>query len=51
MSKQKTVGLSVLFLAIALFVSGALVMSVRGTYLVNGQSPAVSDTLMLLQRA
>ena len=50
LSKQKSLGLSALFLAIALFVSGALVMSVRTTYLVNGQSPAVSDTFHLLQK-
>lgn len=50
MSKHKSLGLSALFLAIAVFVSGSLVMSVRGAYLVNGQSPAISDTLHLLQK-
>jgi hypothetical protein len=51
MSKSRTWGLTVLFLAIALFVSGSLVTSLRTAYAANGQSAAFSDALHLLQRA
>jgi hypothetical protein len=39
------------FLAIALFVSASLIMSLRSTYAVNGQAPDITSALHLLQRA
>jgi hypothetical protein len=49
MSKGRYFGLAVLFLAIAVFVSGSLVMTLHSAYGGGGQS--ISQTLLRLQRA
>jgi hypothetical protein len=49
MTKSRYFGLAVLFLAIAVFVSGSLVMTLHSAYGGNGQS--ISQTLLKLQRA
>jgi hypothetical protein len=51
MNRNQTLGLSALFLAIAVFVSASLVMAVHGSYAVNGRSPTINDALHLLQKA
>lgn len=51
MSKSKSWGLAVVFLAIAVFVSGSLVATVRANYAPDGQSPALLDAIHLLQKA
>ncbi|HVX82979.1 MAG: hypothetical protein ACTHOR_13140 [Devosia sp.] len=51
MSRSKSLGLSAVFLAIALFVSATLVMSLRETYAVDGHAPAIRDAIHLLQKA
>ncbi len=51
MSKRKSLGLTVLFLAIALFVSCSLVGTLHGAYASAGSSPALTDALHLLQEA
>ena len=50
MTKSKSLGLSALFLAIALFVSTALVMTLHQNYAGNGSSPPITDALQLLQK-
>lgn len=50
MSKGKSLGLSAVFLAIAVLVSGSLVMTLRGNYVMNGQSPTVSAVIQMLQK-
>jgi hypothetical protein len=49
MSKSKSLGLTIAFLAIAVFVSGSLVVTLRSAYGGNGQS--LTETIQLLQRA
>lgn len=49
MSKGKYLGLAALFLLIAVFVSGSLVLNLRSAYGGNGQS--LADTIHKLQRA
>jgi hypothetical protein len=51
MSKGKSLGLSVVFLAIALFVSGTLVVTLRQSYAAGGTSPMITDAIHLLQKA
>lgn len=50
MSKSKSIGLSALFLAIALFVSGTLVLTVRDGYTAGGHGLMFNSALHLLQR-
>ncbi len=50
MSKSKSIGLSALFLAIALFVSGTLLLSLRDGYAPGGHSLMFNDALHILQR-
>jgi len=49
MSKGRYFGLAVLFLAIAVFVSGSLVVTLHSAYGGSGQS--ISQTIAKLQRA
>ena len=49
MARRKILGLSTLFLAISVFVSGSLVLTVRESYAENGVSPTISQALHLLQ--
>jgi hypothetical protein len=49
MTKGRYFGLAVLFLAIAVFVSGSLVMTLHSAYGGSGQS--ISQTILNLQRA
>jgi hypothetical protein len=51
MSKSKSVGLTAIFLAIALFVSGSLVVTLRTAYAGSGPSPTLTDAIHLLQKA
>lgn len=51
MSRNRSLSLAAVFLAISLFVSASLVVSLRGAYLTNGQSPAFKDAMHLLQKA
>jgi len=51
MSRGRSLGLAVLFLAIAVFVSGSLVLTLRTAYAANGQSPVLTDAIHLLQKA
>ncbi len=51
MSKRQSLGLTVLFLAIALFVSGSLVTTLRSAYTGGGPSPMLTDAIHLLQNA
>jgi len=50
MSRNKSLGLSVVFLAIAIFISGTLVLSLRDTYAPDGHSLTLRDAIHLLQR-
>lgn len=50
MSRNKSLGLSVVFLAIAIFISGTLVLSLRDTYAPDGHSLMLRDAIHLLQR-
>ncbi len=49
MSKRKSLGLTVLFLAIAVLVSGSLVTTLRTSYAGSGASPPLSAAIHLLQ--
>lgn len=49
MSKSKSLGLSVLFLAISLFVSGSLVLSAREVHAGTSHLSSVSEMLHLSQ--
>ena len=51
MTRSRTMGLSAVFLAIALFVSGSLVMALRSSYAIDGHSPPIADAIHLLQKA
>jgi hypothetical protein len=51
MSKSKSLGLTALFLAIAIFVSGSLVVTLRTAYTGGGAAPMLSDAIHLLQKA
>jgi hypothetical protein len=51
MSKSKSLGLSALFLAISVFVSGSLVLSARVAHAGPGHQASVSDILHLSQNA
>lgn len=51
MSKARSLGLTVVFLAIAVFVSGTLVITLRAGYGGSGHPPTLIDALHLLQRA
>ncbi|HTJ56969.1 MAG TPA: hypothetical protein VL418_05320 [Devosiaceae bacterium] len=51
MFRVKSVGLSAMYLAIAVLVSGTLVMAVRSNYLVDGRSPTVDIAIHRLQNA
>jgi hypothetical protein len=51
MSKGKSLGLSAVFLAIALFVSGSLVLALHQSYAADGQSPNFPNVMHLLQNA
>jgi hypothetical protein len=47
MSKSKSLGLSVLFLAISVFVSGSLVLTAREAHAGASHQPSVTDLLHL----
>jgi len=51
MTKIRSIQLSALFVAIALLVSGSLVMNLHSNYANAGRSPSVSAALHLLQDA
>lgn len=51
MSKSKSLGLTALFLAIAIFVSGSLVVTLRTAYAGSGAAPMLNDAIHLLQKA
>ena len=51
MSKGKTLGLSAVFLAIAIFVSGSLIVTLRTNYAGGGASPMLTEAIHLLQKA
>ncbi len=50
MSRTRTVGLSAVFLLIAVFVSTSLVLTLRASYAIDGRAPAINDALHLLQK-
>ena len=50
MSRSKSLALSMVFLAIAAFVSGSLVLSVREGYASNGSPATFRDAVHLLHQ-
>ena len=49
MKPNRIVGLSVLFLAISVFVSGSLVMAVHESYATGGHVPSQTNALQLFR--
>jgi hypothetical protein len=51
MTKNKSLGLSALFLSIAVLVSTSLVLALHQSYAAGGQTPTLTGALHLLQKA